>query len=693
MVSISLCHRRTTKQSLFSIEISTTFASSTNKMRRGKNKRSNIRLWHVAITLVGVFTAKVIEAAPFYQRFLMNHRYKHMIEGSMDTQADPCDDFYQFACGKWEEYHKEARYGRNDMLSMTDYEVNRELAKYMDSIKLRGKPKFVQLAHQFYKSCTNVRLFDHFGYLDYMKLHENLRLPKLWTGHSSRPHFDWVHSLAVMRRYGLNGIFIEEIMIHRRDDSSKTIIDLDKPVEGGGFQSMSYENLQDLIKYLDLPGNEQSFDKLWEAIREFETRLEELQEIEDDEGTRLITVKDLPLPWLSRYLATVLDYTTLDPDREVYIQNVEYMRELYELLKKYDNHFISRYLEVRFLWHLQQHGPRKFDSIECVHSTRTLLPLAMHWIYKHQHSEIDEYSLEIQQMFDNIVGYFNRTLRANNMHFNDTVLDYLCGKLSNLRLKVGNLPNENTEDVLEAFYENLSLNQTDYYGNHLKILEFSFKSAHSSHPYTLTKDVSKFFNLEIYGEGSSCSPYYLTRPNIVIVPFTSLRVPLFHPAYDEIYKYSSFGNTLAHEIFHGFDRMGLQVDYRGKMNAWQYNTVLSNPDFDANFNCLQELHPDVVDEKIADISGLYYAYGTFFNRYPNALTDTRRLNGIDMSAKKVFFLNFAQLFCDPNISDLEHGEVSDRINDALSHFSEFSRAYRCSRQSRMLPEESCQVWR
>ncbi|XP_005189465.3 neprilysin-1 [Musca domestica] len=644
------------------------------------------------MVMVGVLRTRSIDAAPYNYGFALNQKYSAIIEGSMDIGADPCDDFYQYACGKWEEYHEKIYNGRNQMLSMTDYEVNKELAQLLNTMSLRRQPMFVKKVHAFYKSCIRVQQFDHFSYVDWMKAKENIKLPKLWTGRSSRSHYDWVQTLAVMRRYGLNGIFIEEMMIHRRDDNTKTIIDLDKPVEGMGFVPLTYENLQDLLRYLDMPSNVKTFEKLWQEISEFEQRLEELQAIEDEEGTKLVKVKDLPLPWLNRYLATVFDYTLLDPNMEVYVQNLEYMQQLYDLLKKYSHHFVSRYLEVRFLWHLQQKGPRKFEPIECVDTLRNVMPLAMHWLYRQQHPEIPEYSEGIQDMFGDIVQQFKQTLNENPLQFNASLLEYLTEKLNNIQLKIGNLPQHDSKMILEYFYDDLILSPIDFYGNHLKLLNSQFKAAHSSHPNTLTRNISQFFNLETYGEGSSSSPYFLTRSNIIIVPFTTLRLPLYHPQYENIYKYSSLGSTLAHEIFHGFDRMGLSVDYRGRMNAWQFNTALATPKFAGNYNCVRELYPDVVDEKIADISGLRYAYSTFFQLFPNATEDTKRLRGQQMSLKKIFFLNFAQLFCDPNISDLEHGDVSDRINDALAHFSEFSKTFHCSRQSRMLPAARCQVW-
>ncbi|XP_061402708.1 neprilysin-2-like [Musca vetustissima] len=632
---------------------------------------------------------------------LINRRQQKLIESSMDLKADPCEDYYQYACGKWGQHIDGAGSKFYETLTMLDYQVNRELSHHMARLRLRNGPRFVRKAYEYYKSCVDVDRYKPLEYLRWMKLHENLKWPTLWANPKPNIEFDWVRTLAVMRRYGMNGILIEEVVYQKKDDPSRLSLDLDKPVESGGFVALTKENLRVLIESLDVPMNSRTFGKLWQEIRDFEELLLKLDDISDEEGSRLITIKELPLPWLNTYLEIILEQTTLDPNMELYIQNIPYLEALDALLQEYDNRFICKYLEIRFLWHVHIKGPENFMEEDCMSSTRSLLPLAMHWIYEQQKPELLQEQSKIHELFQNIIKQFKKQLQQNTHGFNETILTYLLNKLDHIQLKIGNLPRINTVAVLEQHYANLTLNVSDFYGNHLKLLAFNFRAVHLANNNTLSTNASHYFHLENYETGSSSSPYFIQRSNIVIIPVTALQRPIYHPSLEDIYKYSSLGFLLAHEILHGFDYTGLEVDINGKLNTAQYNNILANTNFDDNYQCLRQLNPYVIDEKIADVSGLPYAYDTFFSLYPEALNKTRQIYGIQMPLKKLFFLNFAQFFCGITTSDSddyllstsEHGMGSDRVNDALTHFPEFAKEYNCGAASRLQTARSCNLWR
>uniref|UniRef100_A0A1A9W8G8 Peptidase M13 C-terminal domain-containing protein n=1 Tax=Glossina brevipalpis TaxID=37001 RepID=A0A1A9W8G8_9MUSC len=616
-----------------------------------------------------------------------------MLISSMDINGDPCEDFYQYACGKWGTFHAvENKY--HEAISLVDYFTNKEIGRYLKFMNRENKPNFLLKAHDYYLSCRNLEVYEPLEYLRRLSFYENL---SIWPNHRRRHevNFDWLRTLAIMRKYGLNGIFIEEITLQRNDDATVTIIDLDKPVKNGGFELTDYDDLKLLIQTLRRPMRRKIFKELWNQINAFEFRLKNLDLLDDPEGNTLIKVKDLSMPWLKRYLELIID--RLDPEMEISIQNKPYLHKVFKLINEYEPRFICKYLELTFLWHLNIEGPPNFTLEDCAGSTRTLMPYAMHWLFEQMHPELVTEMAEIHKMFQQLINHFSESLKNNTNSFNDNQLEFLLNKLSNIQLKVGNLPRINTEEKLNDFYKDLVVNPFDFYGNHLKLLKFNTETMHKRLNYRIPRNADEFFYLEGSEIGFSSSPYFEQRANVVIVPVTSLQLPIYHPELDDIFKYSSLGFLLAHEIIHGFDYTGLGVDYNGNLNNLQFEGLVNNTHFKRKMHCLRYLNPTIIDEKIADVSGLRLAYETYFKLHPEAREQSRYMYGRPQNVQRIFFLNFAQFFCGPLSNTLvdikEHGSDRDRVLEAIKHFEEFSAVYSCPQKSAMRLEKTCQLWR
>ncbi|XP_065365045.1 membrane metallo-endopeptidase-like 1 [Calliphora vicina] len=641
------------------------------------------------------------EGASTYNSRQTNRKQKKIIEGSMDLKVNPCDDFYQYACGSWDEVFLEAGVKYYEPITMLDYNVNKEMSGVFKRFNTHNKPKFIQEAYKYYKSCEGLSKYEAVKYLVWLKANDQFKWPTLWTPPKKNAQFNWVETLAKMRTYGLNDVFIQQIFMSEINDVKSFVIDLDKPVTDGGFKPMSKANLDVLMNSVPAPMSTDDLDNLWQEIEEFEQKLKQLDDIADVEveneqeyiTERLIYAKDLPFDWLKDYVKIILNKTELNPQMKFYIQNTPYMQALDELLKQYSQRFICKYLEVRFLWHLHQDGPANFVAEDCLASTRSLMPTAMHWLYEQHHPELAQEYTAIYEMFNNVRKHFNNTVIKNNHGFNATVIKYLQDKINNMKLRLNNIPRTNTIATLEKFYQPLNLDAEKFYENHLKVLRFNFHIRRALLSSKTT--ILDFTYLENGETGSSSSPFFVQNANHVFVPLTLLQPPIYSPDLDDIYRYSSLGFLLAHEMFHGFDDSGLLTDANGSMSLMQFE---ENPLFNASFNCLLELNPIVISEKIADVSGLRYAYQAFFDANPDALNKTRRIYGAEISLSKVFFLNFAQFFCGDNTPEefssmSDHGSDRERVTDALTHFPEFAKAFGCGRHHRLYPHDACHLWR
>ncbi|XP_067639806.1 neprilysin-4-like [Eurosta solidaginis] len=648
----------------------------------------------------------------------MNRQQLKTIERYMDPSADPCNDYYQYACGNWQNVHADAEY--YETIGLIDYKVDIEYAELLNSVrkrrKLRGEHTFVRKLLDYYKSCLRVYAYTPQSYLDWLQEHEQLTwpsvLPSVARGASKRRskavRYDWLQMLAVLRKYGLNAVFIEETVIQRRDNARASSIDLDKPVLNGGFQPIPHKGFLLIMEYLGVTDTERR-DELWDAVHLFETKLKSLDFVEDsmDVGEesasmqRETTLAELNMPFLTRYLDILLD-KPVDPHMKLTIQNLPYMRLLLTVLDEHEPEFICRYLMLRFLWYLNVDGPRNFLKGDCVSHTRSMLPLAMTWLYERHNPELVDEKMNIEGLFHKLLQHFTHTLHNNANNFDSHILRFLQDKIDTMRIKVGNLPRPATNRQVESFYAALQIDVNDFYGNHLRLLQHYTSAKHKRLEELLPHDDS-FFHLEDPETGASSSPYYLLRSNVVIVPLTLLHTPIYHPQLHEVFKYSSLGFLLSHEITHGFDDSGVEFDKRGNMRG-PSNRIKANRIFDSNLNCLRSRNPQIVDEKIADVSGLRWAYEAYFKGNASSSAEgvsanARPLHFTSLSPEHVFFLNFAQFFCGApatssrDIEFSEHGSDKERVLDALANFGEFGRVYDCPLGSRMHPQRKCQLWR
>ncbi|RWS22459.1 Membrane metallo-endopeptidase-like 1, partial [Leptotrombidium deliense] len=81
---------------------------------------------------------------------------------SINTKVNPCDNFYEFSCGKWIDKHSipdEA--SQINLFSLTENSIRQDLETNLASYK--GKDKFVLQLITFYDSCLNTTKVDEEG--------------------------------------------------------------------------------------------------------------------------------------------------------------------------------------------------------------------------------------------------------------------------------------------------------------------------------------------------------------------------------------------------------------------------------------------------------------------------------------------------------------------------------------------------
>lgn len=216
------------------------------------------------------------------------------------------------------------------------------------------------------------------------------------------------------------------------------------------------------------------------------------------------------------------------------------------------------------------------------------------------------------------------------------------------------------------------------------------------------------------GEWSMSPPtvnaYYDPLMNDINFPAGILQAPFYDPQGADAEVYGHIGAIVGHELTHGFDDQGSQFDGNGNLSNWW--TPDDRKKFDAmtdcevkeygNFTAIDDVKLNgklTLGENTADNGGLRLAYDAF-------LADAKR-KGVDLNAKddgftpvQQFFLAFGQNWC-ANIRPEEvrlrvqtdpHSPDQFRANGVVQNMPQFGKAFGCKVGQPMMPADACHVW-
>ncbi|MES1261321.1 MAG: M13 family metallopeptidase [Acidobacteriota bacterium] len=201
--------------------------------------------------------------------------------------------------------------------------------------------------------------------------------------------------------------------------------------------------------------------------------------------------------------------------------------------------------------------------------------------------------------------------------------------------------------------------------------------------------------------------YYDPQMNDINFPAGVLQPPLFDPRMDDAPNYGNTGATIGHELTHGFDDEGRQFDAQGNLRDWW--TKSDAAEFQARADCVADEYSQfvVVDdiringkltmgEDVADLGGQLLAYIAW-----KAATKGQERKPIDgLAPEQRFFVGMAQWACGSerpenlraNAITNPHSPNEYRINGVVSNMPEFRQAFSCQAGQPMVRENSCKVW-
>ncbi|CAF0910418.1 unnamed protein product [Adineta steineri] len=661
---------------------------------------------------------------------------------AMDTTVDPCEDFYQFACGNWDKSHPIPE-GRGTRSSFESF-VNDVVDFYRELLRkpvLDIEPDAVRKLKMFYQTCISLdRDSPTVENATYHLLMQHLErfggFPPLY-GERWQSKLPLERLLATLHlEFNIEPLY--ELKIAADDmNNSQHIILINHP---SLFlqASAAYESEEEIDAYMhfmvsvatSLGVERTQARNEMERILQFEKALANIRADQPSNTVmdfyKKISVGELQnmvssINWTVYFNIVFKEFIPLD-EPVVVLYASQYMEDLERLIRRFDTRTMTSYCLWRFIASLVPDLSKTFREAHyelarltqgaalngigshcLLNRADETFAQAMTYLYLKSQTD-DNIREELQEVILNIRSTFYETIKRNTWMTNDT---------KKVALAKAQLMSEFIAYPLEA------LNETYLNLSHAH-LNISFDNHLNNVINLLGNEVRK--NIALFRKpvdkkqwmtsSAQVNALYDSNRNAIIIPVGMTRPFLYSSKFPHFVIYGRIGMVIAHEIIHGFDTNGRYFDEHGNLFQWWNNET--DATYRETERCIVEQYSNYTyeqvnmtlngnttrSENIADIAGTELAF-LAYKQWLKVHGTEHRLPLLDKyTHEQMFFIAFSQIWCGnylnerlrKDIRDMIHTPFRYRMIGSLHSSYHFSRAFQCNSNAKMNPQTKCTVF-
>jgi putative endopeptidase len=644
---------------------------------------------------------------------------------AIDKTADPCTDFYQYACGNWKKENPippdQVRWGQFDELRQrNDWLLYRELETAATDVK---RTALEQKYGDFYAACMNTGLADQKGVA------------------ALQPALDTINALSDKKQlaallgsleipHGISGLFSFGVGQDQKDST----LQIAQAGQGGlSLPDRDYYLLQNprqqRIRDQYVAHMTKMFQLAGDTPEKAASEAQSVMGIETALAQGSVSRTDMRDPAKRYHMMTLADLGKLTPDFDwpAYLHGIS--MGSFETLNVMTPGFFTAmnaqidtqsldgwksYLRWRALhdaapWLSQAFVQENFNFFSgellgqkeiaprwkrCTRATDNALGEAVgqDWVKQYFSPEKKENMVKLVTALEAALAediqqlpWMSEATRKNAEE-----------KLALIRNKIG-YP-EHWRD-----YSTLEVKRDDLLGNVARATVYEDRR-------NLDKLGKPVDETEWGMTPPTVNAYYSPGMNDINFPAGILQPPFYDFSKDAAVNFGGIGVVIGHEMTHGFDDQGSKFDGHGNVREWQSpadrKAFTERTDCEVNEYGSFEAAPGqklngnlTLGENTADNGGLRLAYAALMASLANPPgTVAPQIDGYTPAQR--FFLSFGQIWCE-NVREQAarsramtdpHSPGQWRVNGAVQNFDEFGKAFSCKKGAPMYPQNSCRVW-
>ncbi|VIO94277.1 Uncharacterized protein BM_BM7419 [Brugia malayi] len=634
---------------------------------------------------------------------------------SMNQTVNPCDDFFEYACGRWVSEHPiPSDLGAYEVSASIREKVALKMKELYDS-KQSTTSKAMDTVKTIYKTCMDTNRLQNMQGREIAEAIEYLGAwPMVYGGKWSETKFDFTETMIRIAQTRSSSIFMNIYVSSDQKNVSRRLIHIDQGRLALGFGTREYylkeknyaSQLGAYKKYiidkamlisLDVGTSKKrnEIEKEADDIINFEKKLAEIMVAEENRRNYTLLYHQYHLSDLSifmsemnwkKYFQTVVPsdlHWYLNENPIINVIDVEFLKQLDKLIKVTPKRTLANYMIWLYTstWNFQL--DERYDDIHqeflrsiigkqvksprwkvCSQIAVERMGYASGALYvKSFFNEADKQAA--LEMVNLLKDAFKEMLEECNW-LHESTQQKALKKINEMLTLIG-YPEfiRNIKD-LDEYYSLLHIYSNDTFAQIItKISRWSLEQSYRR----LIKPVKR---TEFSAPASIVNAFYSSLKNAIVFPAAILQAPFFDRTFPKAMNFGGIGSVIGHEIIHGFD------------------------DRDLHINGLRTL-----GENIADNGGIKEAFRAYRNYIKKIGHEEKRLPGLEhLDMNQIFFLSSAQMWCGHSrpaalirqvLTD-QHAPLRLRVNGVVVNQPGFAEAFKCPPNSPMNPISKCSLW-